>query len=111
VRSRSAEDALSKWLGRSEPLKSLWVRITDDLEYPEIGQRASRTCRDSEEGRECGEIWHFIPFRESVGRQNGQRNGSIDMGAECIPWEIYHLEKCGEIRGRVRGQNTRTTVG
>ena len=27
------------------------------------------------------------------------------------PWEVYHLEKGGEIRGRIRGCNTGTTVG
>ena len=28
-----------------------------------------------------------------------------------IPQEIYHVEKRGEILGRIRGQNTGTTIG
>ena len=26
------------------------------------------------------------------------------------PWEIYNLEKCGKIHGRIRGGDARTTV-
>ena len=50
MRSRSAEDTFSKWLGRSEPLKGLWVCIADDLEQPGSDGRQLILCCDSEEG-------------------------------------------------------------
>jgi hypothetical protein len=37
--------------------------------------------RDSEKGRECVEIWYFIPFRESV-EQELSTEWFIGMGAE-----------------------------
>lgn len=38
-------------------------------------------------------------------------NELIHRCKQCdAPWEIYNLEKCGEIRGRVRRPNARTTV-
>ena len=54
--SWSTEDALSKWLGRSEPLKSFWVRVMDDLEQLRSDSRQVVLGCYSEEGRECGEI-------------------------------------------------------
>ena len=69
VRSRSAEDVLSERLGRSQPLKGSRVRIADDLEYLIADSGRLVLCRDPEGGRECDEIWHFIPFRESADGQ------------------------------------------
>ena len=73
-----AEDALSKLFGRSQTLKCLWVRIADDVKDPRSEARHLVLCRDSEEGRECGEIWNLIPFRESGDR--GQQNSTLMQG-------------------------------
>ena len=69
VRSPSAEDALSKRLGRPESLKGLWVRVADDLEDLRSDSRHLVLPRDAEEGRKCSEIWYRVPFGESA---NGQ---------------------------------------
>ena len=65
VGSWSTEDAFSNWLGRSQPLKCLWICITNDLEYLRSDSGHLILCGDSEQGRECGEIRYFIPFGES----------------------------------------------
>jgi len=69
VRRPSVEDVLSERLGRVEAFEGLWVRITNDLEY--LGSDGGHLVlrRDPEEGRKCGEIRNFSPFRESVGRR------------------------------------------
>ena len=81
MRSSSTEDALSEWLGRTEALEGLWVRITNHLEYLESDGRHLILGRDPEEGRKCGEIRHFPPFGESVGRRLSV-GGFGDMQAE-----------------------------
>ena len=113
VRSRSAENALSKRFGRGQPLKyikGLWVCITDDVEYlrPDTGYLV--LCRDSEKGRECGEIRYFVWFGESVDRDD-QWNNSLTKEHSSIHWEICDLQKRGEIGSRVRERNAGTTVG
>ena len=68
MRGSTAEDALAKRFGRSQSLKGLWVRVADDVEHLRLDGRHLVLCRSSEEGRECGEIRDFIPFRESIDR-------------------------------------------
>jgi hypothetical protein len=46
---------------------------------------------------------------QGICREN-QRNNSSVCRKNCPPGKIYHLEKGGEIRGGVRGQNTGATV-
>ena len=81
MRCRPAEDILSKRFGRSEPFESSWICVTDDLEYlgPDGGHLILR--HNSEEGRKCGEIRNFVPFRESVGERPLVRE-SGDVQAE-----------------------------
>ena len=68
VRCRSTEDSLSKWLGGSEPLECLGVCIADDLEEVRSNSGQLVLGCGSEEGRECVEIRHFVPFRITVDR-------------------------------------------
>jgi len=63
--------------GSSKPLRQ-WVQVTggtpetrhesgpDGFQY--LGSDGGHLvlCSDSEEGRECGEVWRYILFRESV---------------------------------------------
>jgi hypothetical protein len=51
----------------------------------------------------------FYSFQGICGE--GQRNNSPVCWKDSLPGKIYHLEKGGEIRGGVRGQNTGTTIG
>jgi len=51
----------------------------DDIEDPGSDSRHLVLCRDSEDGRECREIRHFVPFRESVDGC-GQRNNLLEDG-------------------------------
>ena len=80
VRCRSAEDALAKWLGRSEPLKCLRVCIADDLEKLRSNSGQLVLGRDSEEGRECVEIRRFVPLRVTADRDGWSTEQFIGMG-------------------------------
>jgi len=71
-----AENALPKCLGRINALKSRRICTTDGFEYLGSDGRHLVLCSDSEEGRECGEVWRFILFRESVDR-DGQWSNSL----------------------------------
>ena len=82
MRSRTAEDALSKRLGRDQLFKNLRVRIAHNVEHlgPDGGYLV--LCCDLEEGRECGEIRYFVPLGESVDR-DGQQCSSLRYGKEA----------------------------
>ena len=91
VRGLSAENTLSNLFGRYEPLEGLRVCITDDAEDSRSDSRHFILCRDSEEGGECGEIRHSVPFRESVGGES-QRSDSLEWRQKRTPEGTRCLE-------------------
>ena len=106
--SWSAEDPLSNLFGRGEHVRVLWVRIADHVEYPSSDGRHFILRRDSEEGRERSEIWHFIPFRESVGGDD-ERSNSLEWGGEAAYSERYTMfrsvtKSVAGSEDRIRGQ-------
>ena len=57
-------------------------------------------------------MWRNLVFYSFQGICGGsQRNDSSVWQKDSLPGKIYDLEESGEIRGGVRGQNARATIG
>ena len=55
MRSPSAENSFSEWLGRVDAFKSLWVRTTNDLKYLGLDGGHSYLDRRRDESEEKSE--------------------------------------------------------
>ena len=50
-------------------------------------------------------------FRSGNLRTQGQQKNLLLGAQRDVLWEVYHLEKCGKIQGRVGRQNSRAAIG